>query len=383
MPGLAVVHVVQSPDYGVPRVASRLAADQLERGWSVSVACPPGNDAAKGAAALGIPWHEWPATRRPGPESVGETRRLARILDRAGPDVVHLHSAKPGLAGRRPPRGRRPTVFQPHAWSFAAVDGAMHAATVGWERLAARWAHAIVCVSSDERRSGEDAGIRGRYAVIPNGVDLERFAPAGGADREAARRALGLDDGPLAVLPARMFHQKGQDVLLRAWPRVLERVRDARLALVGDGPDEDALRSLAVPAVDFFPPTDDMPAWLAAATVVTLPSRWEAGLSLVAMGARARARSVVATDVWGTRDGLASGGGAIVPVGAVEPLADALAERLADPARADGEGEAGRRRVEEAYDVRVANDGMAQLYEEGVAGASRRAPRRSAQTAAI
>jgi glycosyltransferase involved in cell wall biosynthesis len=73
---------------------------------------------------------------------------------------------------------------------------------------------------------------------------------------------------------------------------------------------------------------------------------------------------VVATDVWGTRDGLADGGGAIVPVGAVEPLARAVAERLADPAAADTEGAVGRARIESAYDLRRANERMAELSLE-------------------
>jgi glycosyltransferase involved in cell wall biosynthesis len=103
---------------------------------------------------------------------------------------------------------------------------------------------------------------------------------------------------------------------------------------------------------------------MAAANVVVFPSRWEAGLSLGVMEAMARARSVVATDVWGTRDGLANGGGAIVAVEAVEPLADAIAERLADPARADAEGVVGRERIEADYDLRRTNERMAELTLE-------------------
>jgi glycosyltransferase involved in cell wall biosynthesis len=368
---LTVLHVVQSPDYGVPRVAFRLAADQTARGWRVSVACPPGNDAGNAAEALGIPRYAWEATRTPGPGSLGETRRLARIIERADPDLVHLHSAKPGLAGRLAMRGGRPTVFQPHAWSFTAVREPIRAATVAWERIAARWAHAIVCVSADERRSGEVAGVRGRYVVVPNGVDVERFAPATETDRATARRSLGIGDEPLAVLPARLFRQKGQDVLLRAWPLVLERVPEARLVLVGDGPDRLELARRAVEGVEFAGATADVRPWLAAATMVVLPSRWE-GMSLSLLEAMSSGRGVVVTDVGGMREGLAQGSGAVVPVEAVEPLADAVAERLADPARADAEGAVGRRRVEAAYDLRIANERIAAVYEDVVRQVSAR-----------
>ena len=358
----SILHVAQPVDYGVARVAATLIRDQVARGWEVTIACPPGSEAGAASDDSGARRIEWQASRSPGPSVPGEVRRLAGILRSANPDVVHLHSAKAGLAGRLALRGRRPTIFQPHAWSFAAVDGPLRRATETWERTGARWSDAIVCVSDDERAEGERVGVSARYAVIPNGVDLTRYAAAAPGDRKAARADLGLDPAaPLAVLPARIFEQKGQDVLLDAWPAVLREVPDARLVLVGDGPQRDEMAARAVPQVDFVPPTDRIPAWLAAANVVVFPSRWEAGLSLGVMEAMARGRTVVATEVWGTRDGLGSGGGAIVPIGAVDPLGRALAERLGDPDRADAEGAAGRKTIEERYDIRLACDRMAEL----------------------
>jgi glycosyltransferase involved in cell wall biosynthesis len=102
--------------------------------------------------------------------------------------------------------------------------------------------------------------------------------------------------------------------------------------------------------------------WLAAADVVAMPSRWE-GLSLVMLEAMASARSVVATDVAGAREALAEAG-AIVPVGATQPLADALAERLTDPALAAREGAEGRRRVERDFDLAKMTARVAELYDE-------------------
>ncbi|MCF2435668.1 glycosyltransferase [Streptomyces thinghirensis] len=80
----------------------------------------------------------WPATRSPGPALVSEVRRLARVIEDVRPDLVHAHSAKAGLAARLAVRGRVPTVFQPHAWSFEAVGGAGAALALGWERWGVR-----------------------------------------------------------------------------------------------------------------------------------------------------------------------------------------------------------------------------------------------------
>ena len=109
----------------------------------------------------------------------------------------------------------------------------------------------------------------------------------------------------------------------------------------------------------------DVSAWLAATDVVAMPSRWE-GFSLVMLEAMASARSVVATDVAGAREALA-GAGAIVPVGATQPLADALAERLTDRALAAHEGAEGRRRAERDFDLANVTARVAQLYDEVLA----------------
>lgn len=347
---MRVVHVAQPTTEGVPRVIAALVRDQVARGWHVAVACPPGGELAAAATAAGAGWLPWIAAREPGPAVGRETIRLRRLLRDAAPDLVHLHSAKAGLAGRLALRGCVPTVFQPHAWSFLAVEGALGAAAVRWERLATRWTDVVAVVSEDERLIGERAGVHARFELLPNGVDVT--ARAGGPARPEARRALGLPGGPLAVCVGRLCRQKGQDVLLEAWPDVRERVPGARLVLVGDGPDRRALERSCGGAVVLAGGTRDADPWLRAADVVVLPSRWEAGLSLVAMEALALGRPVVATAVAGTAELRAADAGAVVAVDDARALAAAVADRLVDPLRAAAEGAAGRRWVHDHHDLR-------------------------------
>ncbi|MGA4801649.1 glycosyltransferase family 4 protein [Streptomyces lavendulocolor] len=248
---LTALHVVQPGDGGVARVVTDVIAAQLDLGMRVAVACPPGTPLALAAGARGAEVHPWRAGREPGPRLVAESRRVAALVDLVRPDLVHAHSAKAGLAARIAVRGRIPTVYQPHAWSFEAVDGVTGALARRWERWAARWTDRVVCVSEAERRRGEHAGVRAPWSVIHNGVDARRFTA--GPGRAAARAALGLPPtAPLVVCVGRLCRQKGQDVLLDAWPAVLARVPDARLVLVGDGPEAEALRraaaGLCVPA---------------------------------------------------------------------------------------------------------------------------------------
>jgi glycosyltransferase involved in cell wall biosynthesis len=356
----AILHISQPVEGGVGRCVRELVADQLERGWAVTVASPGGDleDAVRGLGAAHV---AWPAGRAPGPATAVETMRLRWLFAEHPFALIHLHSSKAGAAGRLALRGRLPTIFQPHGWSFYPLSGALRRAAIAWERIGARWAHAILCVSETERRRGEEAGIRARWEVVPNGIDPRALSPASEVDRVAARARLGLDRSPLVVCLGRICHAKGQDVLLDAWPRVLGRVPEARLALVGGGPDAAALQQRPAERVTFAGERTDAPDWLAAADVVAAPSRWE-GMSFAMLETMASARSLVITDVPGARDALGDEAAAVVPLGDLRALAAAIIERLLDPALAAGEGAAARARVERSYDVRDSTDGVARLY---------------------
>ncbi|MGW6915044.1 glycosyltransferase [Kitasatospora sp. NPDC054939] len=364
---MTILHISQPVDGGVARVVVDLARGQREAGHRVLVACPPGGRLAAEAAAAGALVRDWPARRSPGPSVPAEAWRLRRIVREAAPDVVHLHSAKAGLAGRLALRGTVPTVFQPHAWSFAAVEGALATATIRWERYAARWAHRLLCVSARERADGEAAGVVGAWAVVPNGVDVRHYAPA---ERRAARIALGLDlEAPLAVCVGRLCRQKGQDVLLAAWPEVLRRLPRARLALVGGGPDAAvlaaAVRESAEPAsVRLVGDVPDPRPWLAAADLVVLPSRWE-GMALAPLEAMAAGRPVLLSDVPGARECLppAERASALVPPGDASALAARMADALSDPIECDRRGAHGREHVLARHDVRSVVERVDALYQ--------------------
>lgn len=329
-----VLHVAQPVDAGVAGYVEALSRFQAERGWDVHVAT-----GAEAAMVPGVTRHLWAAERSPIHGVRAESEVLATIIDKVDPAVVVLHSAKAGLVGRLVIRASRPTVYLPHAWSFLALSAKLAPAALNWERQAARWTNAVIAVSDAEAELTVARGIHVPLFVVRNPVP-PGWPQTDAGDRAAARAALGLDDGPLAVSVGRLSRQKGHDVLIEAWPRVLQRVPQARLVIVGDGELREPLESLATPGVTFAGSMPDPRPWVTAADLVVLPSRWE-GMSLAMLEALAAGRSVVTTDVAGSEVVTRSKAGVVVPVEDPVRLADALAVRLSGAVDADSEGRLG------------------------------------------
>jgi glycosyltransferase involved in cell wall biosynthesis len=358
---IAILHVAQPTDAGVARYVADLTAAQVGAGERVAVACPSHGPLAGWARRAGATHLDWPARRAPGPGLIGEIRTLAAHVRASGPDIVHLHSSKAGLAGRLAIRGRIATVVQPHAWSFEAVTGLTGFLAERWERLGAKWSDRIVCVSEAEAQRGRARGVGASIHVIPNGVDVNAWPPTSPAESAAARRRFDMGTTPVAACVGRLSRQKGQDVLLDAWPTVRAHVPGATLVLVGDGPDRAALERRAGPGVMFAGAADSVRPWLAAADLVVVASRWE-GMSLAMLEAMACARCVVSTDVSGAREALPAA--AIVPRENPSALAASIVDRLRDSALREREATAARQYVETRFDFARAAHAVARLYED-------------------
>jgi glycosyltransferase involved in cell wall biosynthesis len=325
----SVLHVTQVASYGglINCLADHVTA-QVAHGWRVSVACPPGDlqDLARAAGAQVLTWD---AQRSPVRGLPRECLTLRRLVALSRPDVVHLHSSKAGLVGRLVLRGRRPVVFSPHSWSWNHVTGATAVAARLWELWAARWADLVVCVSQQERAEGEQAGVRSRYRVVPNAVDLSALMAHRPGDAPAS--AVPTGQGARAVCVGRLCRQKGQDVLLDAWQTVTEAIPDAELLVIGDGPDLEVVSRRAAELQNVVLagrlPRSEVLAHVAAADVCVQPSRWE-GMSLAMLEARALGTRVIACDVAGARESLGDGAGVVVPVEDVPALSRALVHAL-------------------------------------------------------
>jgi glycosyltransferase involved in cell wall biosynthesis len=203
-----------------------------------------------------------------------------------------------------------------------------------------RRAHAVIAQTRAE--ADKVRGHGGSPTVLPNGVDTTFFVPAdGGVAREPATivNVARLNDG----------HKRHSDLL-----RALALLPSPwRLELVGDGPDRRRLEALAddlgladrVVFLGFEPDKARVRERLQRCTVFALPSAHE-GLPVAMLEAMACGAPVVGSDIPAIAEVVRQGGGEVVPVGAVEPLAAAIAAVGADGARHQ---RAARATVERGY----------------------------------
>jgi phosphatidylinositol alpha-1,6-mannosyltransferase len=216
---------------------------------------------------------------------------------------------------------------------------------------------------------------RERMRQLTPGVDHDAFRPgAGGAQ---VRAELGLGDAPVVVCVSRMVPRKGQDVLVRALPRVREQVPGARLLVVGDGPHRRAVERLAARlGVDEHVvltgrvPWERTPAYHDAGDVFAMPTRTRLGglepeaLGICYLEAAACGVPVVAGDSGGAPDAVLDGeNGFVVDGRDVAQVADRIVRLLTDRDLADRFGRRGREWVTQRWGWQEQADRLVELLE--------------------
>jgi starch synthase len=297
-----------------------------------------------------------------------------------GADVVHSHTWYANLAGHLAKLVYGiPHVVTVHSleplrpWKAEQLGGG-YALSSFCERIALEGADAVIAVSEGMKRDvlacypALDAS---RVRVVYNGIDTGEYRPVGGTD---VLERHGIEEGrPSVVFVGRITRQKGVPYLLDA---ALSFSDDAQLVLCAGAPDTpeigaeverrvERLRAERgnVIWIDEFLPKPDLVQLLSHATVFACPSIYEP-LGIVNLEAMACEAAVVATATGGivevVQDGVT---GLLVPFEpsdppAIEPrdpaafsaaIAARVNELLADPARAEAMGRAGRARALEAF----------------------------------
>jgi len=237
-------------------------------------------------------------------------------------------------------------------------------------RAAERWASRILCISNAVRAQFHDAA---KAVVVPDAVVPEETSPA---DPARLREALGVKPGDLCVAAVgRLQFRKGQDVLLRAAPQILQRIPTAVFLIVGDvyrknDKARETLEHLAGELgirdrVVFTGFREDIRAVMDLLDVFVLPARLPEGFGIVQIEAMLRGKPVVATNIGGSLDVVVPGEtGFLVPPDDPSALAARIVELLENPALRETMGRNGRRRVLDLFTIARQVRQVVQIYGE-------------------
>ena len=320
------------------------------------------------------------------------TQRIAELVDKERPQVAHLHNIYHQLTPSIIPVLKKHGVkvvltlhdcklvcpmYQMlwqgevcnachgkafwHAAARSCPDGSrskglLLAAEAYWHRLVGSYSQVDLFISPS-RFLAELVSTyrveRSKVAVVPNGAELDRFETHG-------------EDQGYALFMGRITEEKGVRTLARAH-QILSRGNGGPLALkvAGDGPLKDEL-SAAYPDVEFlgYRSGRDLYSLVEKAAMVVVPSEWNENCPMTVLEAGAAARPVIGSELGGIPELIEDGvTGLIFPAKNVEALAERLAELAADPQRRREMGQAARRRIESAYDLRIHNRRVQEIYQ--------------------
>jgi glycosyltransferase involved in cell wall biosynthesis len=319
-----------------------LLAGLTSRGHGSTLHCPPG-PLAERARTAGVPVRRFEAR---GDLDLVAGLWLARDLRVESPDLVHLHSARAHAVGAWAARaaGRLPVIVSRRV-DFEVAEHPLSALKyrLGVDRY--------LCISEGVRRVLARAGVPDRkLAVVPSGIDLERWRCLPDASALGAR--LGLAPGtPVIGNIAALAPHKDQHNLLGAAAALARRLPAARWVVFGEGERRGALEAerhrLGLDEVVLLPGFVERVEEAVALLSVFVLSSYLEGLGTSVLDAQAAGIPVVATAVGGVPEMIEDGvTGWLVPPRDPEALAAAVEDALARPAEAARRAAAARRTVE-------------------------------------
>jgi phosphatidylinositol alpha-mannosyltransferase len=292
----------------------------------------------------------------PRPWSIPRVRRALRSFV---PDVVHVHEPfAPSTSLWAVLASRAPLVatFHSGATRSRLYDLAAPALRRLGRRLAVRVAVSKAAAAFAASRLG------GEFEIIPNGLDVQRFADA------EPRADLGALDGSKLLFCGRLDERKGFRVAAGAFERLLRHRPELRLVVAGDGPDRFVTESLPGPVRERVTmlgavPNVDLPPVHAACDLYLGTSVGGESFGIVLVEAMAAGLPVVASDIPGYDEVATDEVDALlVPPRDPDAVAVAAARVLDDPELAARLSAGGRERAK-AFDWPVVVERLEELYE--------------------
>ncbi len=294
-------------------------------------------------------------------------KRLRAVVREFEPDVISCHSTIAGLVGRLCLRGMVPTVFTAHGWGFApGIPEPRRSAVAALERLAARWAARIICVSDYDRKLALNRGVGTPVTLmtIHNGVEEISSVETNPSHNNPHSNVQ-------ALFVGRLVNQKDPFTLVRAISALPQTLQDNfHLTIVGDGPLatplQHELKNLnlqdRVKIVDRME-RSDLFALYHRMDLFVLTSHWE-GLPRSILEAMAHGLPIIATDVGGSAEAVGEDAGLLVPEENVSALVQALRTLIQDKELREKMGQAGHQKTLNEFSLAYMCAQTMQVYKQ-------------------
>jgi glycosyltransferase involved in cell wall biosynthesis len=311
----------------------------------------------------------------PGPTALG---RLAKIVRREKPDVVHAHMFHANIVARL---SRLLWRNIPLVCTIHNVNEVSSRSTKWNEKTWRDDAYRLTNFLSGKTTAVCDTAVR-RYVEVgaftphqligvPNAIEVSKFA----RDAEAGarlRKELGLEKKLIGVMVARMEPPKDQELLVRAWAVAAKKHPDLYLLLLGHGPDrpklETLMQSLGVnDRVRFMGVRKDVNVFLSMADFFLLVSNME-GMPLSTLEACAASLPLIGSRAGGVPEVILNAKtGFLVPTGDLNALVEAI-DKMASltPADRAAMGAAAHQLVSSRHDFEVVIKRYMSVYEDAI-----------------
>ena len=305
-------------------------------------------------------------------------RQLKNRLQELKPDIVHTHSSKAGIIGRRAAAAAKvPVIIHTiHGLAFtASTSKVVNHAYKMLERNAAPISTRIVCVADAMRDQSLAANIgkREQYRTVYSGMDTSPFLNPPVA-RDAIRQQLGLNNEHVVIgTIARLFELKGHDDLLDIAPDLCNRFPQLRFLWVGDGllrphlerrMNELKLRDRFI-LTGMVPPTQ-VPIYTAAMDILVHPSRREGLARALPQGSLAGIPTIT-YDIDGAKEGtIDQQSGFVLPPFEKDKLAMAITRLIESSDLRVSMGRFGRDFAIQRFDAKVMVSELEKVYAEAI-----------------
>ncbi|HBN75692.1 MAG TPA: glycosyltransferase family 1 protein [Planctomycetaceae bacterium] len=311
-------------------------------------------------------------------QELAALRQIKSALKELQPDIVHTHSSKAGIIGRKAAYDLKlPCVHTIHGAAFHyGQNKILYRVYRKAEKIAQKWTDHYISVADAMSQQYLEAGI-GRpeqYTTISSGFDVEPFLQKP-TERASLRKEWGLNDEHILIGKiGRLFPLKGHDAIIAVAADVIRQAPQVRFLFIGDGilreQYQNEIREQGLQDHFIFTglvdPTE-IPRLMQATDIVAHTSQWE-GLARVLPQALISAKPVVSFDIDGAREvTIPNETGCLIPRNDLTGLTLALVQLANDEEMRTRFGKNGRERFTDQFRHQTMSRRIREVYEQVLA----------------